>query len=223
LERPTRVVVADDAALVRSGIVRLLSDEGFDVIAEANDADELLAAVERDPPDLVITDIRMPPTHRDEGLRAAASIREHHPEVGVLVLSQHVEANAAANLFDGEAAGVGYLLKERVSDLEEFLAACRAVAGGGCVIDSLVSDQLLARRERDDVLQRLSPRERDVLALMAQGKSNAAIATALFMSPKTVESHVRSIFAKLDVTESADDHRRVAAVIRWLRSAPSDD
>ena len=217
LERPTRVVVADDAALVRSGIVRLLADEGFDVIAEAADAEALLDVVDRDPPDLVVTDIRMPPTHRDEGLRAAASIRDRHPGVAVLVLSQHVEASAASDLFDDRAAGIGYLLKERVGDLDEFLTACRTVAAGGRVVDSLVSDELLARRGRDEEVGRLSPREREVLGLMAQGKSNAAIAAALFMSPKTVESHVRAIFMKLDLAESSDEHRRVAAVVRWLQ------
>jgi DNA-binding NarL/FixJ family response regulator/class 3 adenylate cyclase len=217
-ERPTSVVVADDAALVRSGIVRLLADEGFDVIAEAGDAEALLELVEADPPDLVLTDIRMPPTHRDEGLRAAAAIRRAHPEVAVLVLSQHVEAGAAAELFDDNTAGVGYLLKERVGDLDEFLDACRTVAAGGRVVDPLVGEQLLARRGGDDALARLSPRECDVLALMAQGKSNAAIASGLFMSPKTVESHVRSIFTKLDLAGDADEHRRVAAVIRWLQA-----
>ena len=219
---PTRVVVADDAALVRSGIVRLLGDEGFEVIAEAADAEELLERVDADPPDLVVTDIRMPPNHRDEGLRAAAVIRERHPSVAVLVLSQHIEAGAAADLFDDSAAGVGYLLKERVSDLDEFLAACRAVAAGGRVVDPLVSEQLLARRS-DGALGRLSPRERDVLELMAQGKSNAAIASGLFMSPKTVESHVRSIFTKLDLGGDADEHRRVAAVIRWLQADRGGD
>jgi DNA-binding NarL/FixJ family response regulator len=219
LEAPTRVIVADDAALVRSGIVRLLADEGFAVTAEAADADELLAHVDADPPDLVVTDIRMPPNHRDEGLRAAATIRERHPGVAVLVLSQHVEAAAAAELFDDNAAGVGYLLKERVGDLDEFVDACRAVVAGGRVVDPIVGEQLLARRgSDDDTLGRLTPRECDVLGLMAQGKSNAAIAAELFMSPKTVESHVRSIFTKLDLSTDADEHRRVAAVIRWLQA-----
>src|SRR5436190_3880333 len=217
LKRPTGVIVADDAALVRSGIVRLLADEGFDVVGEAPDAEVLLDLVDHDPPDLVVTDIRMPPTHRDEGLRAASSIRDRHPGVAVLVLSQHVEASAASGLFDDRAAGVGYLLKERVGDLDEFLTACRTVAAGGRVIDSLVSDELLARRGRDDDVGRLSPREREVLGLMAQGRSNSAIATTLFMSPKTVESPVRAIFMKLDLAESDDEHRRAAAVVRWLQ------
>jgi serine/threonine-protein kinase len=219
LERPTRVVVADDAALVRSGIARLLADEGFDVIGEAGDAEELLERVEADPPDLVITDIRMPPTHRDEGLRAAAAIRAAHPGVAVLVLSQHVQADAAAALFDDSAAGIGYLLKERVGDIDEFVDACRSVAAGGRVVDPLVGDELLARRSGGDALGRLTPRECDVLAQMAQGKSNAAIASGLFLSPKTVESHVRAIFTKLDLAEDPDEHRRVAAVIRWLQAA----
>jgi DNA-binding NarL/FixJ family response regulator len=212
------VIVADDAALVRSGIVRLLADEGFEVIGEAGDADGLLERVDAEPPDLVVTDIRMPPTHRDEGLRAAAIIRAKHPGVAVLVLSQHVEAGAAADLFDDKSAGIGYLLKERVGDLDEFIDACRAIVVGGRVVDPLVGEQLLERRRGGDGLARLTPRECEVLALMAQGKSNAAIASGLFMSPKTVESHVRSIFTKMDLGDDADEHRRVAAVIRWLQA-----
>jgi DNA-binding NarL/FixJ family response regulator/class 3 adenylate cyclase len=217
-ETPTRVVVADDAALVRSGIVRLLADEGFELLGEAADAETLIELVDSDPPDLVITDIRMPPAHRNEGLRAAAEIRSRHPEVAVLVLSQHVEVRAAANLLDDRAAGVGYLLKERVGDVEEFLAACRTVAEGGRVVDPIVSEDLLAARRAGNPVQRLTERERDVLGLMAQGKSNAAIGQDLTMSPKTVESHVRSIFMKLDLAENPDEHRRVAAVVRWLHA-----
>ena len=215
---PCRIVVADDAALIRSGIVRLLVDEGFDVAGEAEDATELLALVERLHPDLVITDIRMPPTQTDEGLRAAATIRTEHPEVAVLVLSQHVEARAAAGLLDDHAAGVGYLLKERVGQLDEFVAACRTVAGGGRVVDPLVAEQLVQRGHVGDPVERLTEREREVLSLMAQGRSNAAIASSLSMSPKTVETHVRAIFTKLDLTENADDHRRVAAVVQWLQA-----
>jgi DNA-binding NarL/FixJ family response regulator/class 3 adenylate cyclase len=218
MEAPVRVVVADDAALVRSGIVRLLSDEGFSVVGEAADADELLALVEREHPELVVTDIRMPPTHRDEGLRAAAAIRTDHPEIAVLVLSQHIEARAAADLLDDRAAGVGYLLKERVSDVDEFVAACRSIATGGRVVDPMVADELLATRRTGDPVERLTAREREVLAAMAQGLSNPAIAGQLAMSPKTVESHVRAIFTKLDLAESADEHRRVAAVVRWLQA-----
>jgi len=219
-DAPTcRIVVADDATLIRSGIVRLLADEGFDVAGEAGDAEELLALVDRVRPDLVITDIRMPPTQTDEGLRAAATIRAEHPDVAVLVLSQHVEARAAAGLLDDHAAGVGYLLKERVGQLDEFVAACRTVAAGGRVVDPMVADQLVQSGRRGDPVERLTEREREVLSLMAQGRSNAAIASALAMSPKTVETHVRAIFTKLDLAENADDHRRVAAVVQWLQSS----
>jgi DNA-binding NarL/FixJ family response regulator len=218
-ELPTRVVIADDAVLVRSGLVRLLTDEGFEVAGEAGDAEELLALVDAQLPALVLTDIRMPPDHRDEGLRAAAEIRARHPEIAVLVLSQHVEARAAADLLDDRAAGVGYLLKERVSDVDEFVAACRAIAAGGRVVDPIVAEQLLAARHAGDPVERLTAREREVLAAMAEGLSNAAIADRLAMSPKTVESHVRAIFTKLDLAESPDEHRRVAAVVRWLQAA----
>jgi DNA-binding NarL/FixJ family response regulator/class 3 adenylate cyclase len=213
-----RVVVADDAALIRSGVVRLLADEGFDVVGEAADGEALLEVVDRTRPDLVITDIRMPPTQTNEGLRAAATIRATHPEVAVLVLSQHIEARAAADLLDDRAAGVGYVLKERVGELDEFVAACRAVAAGGRVVDPLVVEELLRAGRADDPVDRLSDREREVLQQMAQGRSNAAIASELAMSPKTVESHVRSIFTKLDLAENPDDHRRVAAVVRWLQT-----
>ena len=217
-EAPTRVVVADDAALVRSGVVRLLGDEGFVVLGEAADADALIELVDREQPDLVITDIRMPPTHSDEGLRAAAEIRARHPSTAVLVLSQHIEARAASDLLDDHAAGVGYLLKERVADVDEFLAACRLVADGGRVVDPLVAEQLLAAHRADDPVQRLSERERDVLGLMAQGKSNAAIAESLSLSARTVETHVRAIFTKLDLEDNPDEHRRVAAVVHWMQS-----
>jgi len=218
---PCRVVVADDAALIRAGVVRLLGDEGFEVVGEAADADALLDLVERTRPQLVVTDIRMPPTLTDEGLRAAATIRDEYKDVAVLVLSQHIQAQAAADLLDEQAAGVGYLLKERVGELDEFVAACRTVAGGGRVVDPLVAEQLLAARNASaaDPIERLSERERDVLALMAQGRSNGAIASELAMSPKTVESHVRAIFQKLDLAENQDEHRRVAAVVRWLQSS----
>jgi DNA-binding NarL/FixJ family response regulator len=213
-----RVVVADDAPLVRSSVVRLLADEGFDVVGEAGDGDALLELVERQTPDLVVTDIRMPPTQTDEGLRAAAEIRARHPDVAVLVLSQYVEGRAAANLLDDAAAGVGYLLKERVGELDEFVAACRTIAAGGRVVDPLVAEQLLRAGRAGDPVERLTEREREVLSLMAQGRSNGAIATELAMSPKTVESHVRSIFTKLDLAENEDENRRVAAVVRWLQS-----
>jgi DNA-binding NarL/FixJ family response regulator len=214
---PCRVIVADDAALVRSGVVRLLADEGFDVVGEAADAETLLALVEQHIPDLVVTDIRMPPTQTDEGLRAAAAIRAKHESVAVLVLSQHIEAQAAAGLLDDRAAGVGYLLKERVGELDEFVAACRTVADGGRVVDPIVGEQLMRTGREGDPLERLTEREREVLSLMAQGLSNAAIASTLVLSPKTVESHVRAIFTKLDLAESPDEHRRVAAVVQWLQ------
>jgi DNA-binding NarL/FixJ family response regulator/class 3 adenylate cyclase len=218
IESPLRVIVADDATLIRAGVVHLLSDAGFVVIAEAGDAEELLAAVTSDPPDLVVTDIRMPPTHTNEGLVAAATIRAEHPEVAVMVLSQHVEGRSAAALLDGRPAGIGYLLKERVSELDDFVDACREVASGGSVIDQSVTEQLLRRRRDDRVLDSLSTREREVLALMAQGRSNQAIADELVVGAKTVETHVRAIFQKLGVEESPTGNRRVRAVLRWLQS-----
>ena len=216
-DRPRlRVVVADDAALIRAGLVRLLADEGFEVVAEVSDATALLEAVDTDPPDLVVTDVRMPPDGTDDGLRAAAIIRQCHPRVAVLVLSQYVEAASAATLLDASSAGVGYLLKERVSDLDSFITTCREVAAGGRAIDPAVGNELLRRHHDDHALARLTDREREVLALMAAGRSNTAIASALVVSTKTLEAHVRSIFQKLDLPESPDDHRRVAAVIRFL-------
>ncbi len=211
-----RVIVADDATLIRSGIVHLLRDCGFEVTAEAADAQELIAAVEADPPDLVITDIRMPPTNTDDGLRAAKTIRKHRPDVAVLVLSQYVEAPRAAELLDNGSAGIGYLLKERVSDIDEFLEACRSVAAGGSIIDPTIGERLLDARRSTSQLASLSQRERDALALMARGRSNQAIANDLCVSGKTVETYVRSIFQKLDLAETADDHRRVRAVLAWL-------
>jgi DNA-binding NarL/FixJ family response regulator/class 3 adenylate cyclase len=214
-----RVVVADDVALVRSGIVRLLTSEGFDVVAEAVDYDTLVAAVDLHHPQLVVTDIRMPPTNTDEGLRAATHIKTTHPHIAVLVLSQYVEASAAGDLLTGQTAGVGYLLKERVTDLDDFAAAARQVAAGDTVIDPLISEQLLVRQRHHDSVASLTDREREVLALMAQGMSNSAISARLFLSPKTVETHVRSIFTKLDLVDDSDGNRRVQAVVRWLQSA----
>ena len=216
---PVRAVVADDAALVRAGIVRLLGDRNFDVVAEADDLDSLLDAVERTHPDLVITDIRMPPDQHDEGLRAAAQIRASRPNTAVLVLSQYIEASAAAALLDGQPSGIGYLLKERVSDLDEFVGVARRIAQGESVIDPLVTQQLLGRTRDRDSVALLSDREREVLDLMAQGLSNQAIASSLFLSAKTVESHVRSIFAKLGLPDDASGNRRVQAVVRWLDAA----
>jgi DNA-binding NarL/FixJ family response regulator/class 3 adenylate cyclase len=216
-ETPLRVVVADDVALIRTGVVRLLSEEGFDVVAEAADYDALITAIDREVPDLAITDIRMPPTNSDEGLRAAAYIKDRHPRMALLILSQHIEATAAADLIESAAGGVGYLLKERVGELEQFVDAVRRVASGESVVDPIVTERLLSRRRRDDPVASLSDREREVLDLMAQGLSNQAIGGRLHLSPKTVETHVRSIFTKLHLHEDADGNRRVQAVIQWLR------
>jgi len=194
----------------------LLTDEGFDVIAEAGDYDALVVAIDRDAPDLVITDIRMPPTNTDEGLQAAAYIRANHPDVGILILSQHIEAGAAADLIKSTSAGVGYLLKERVGELDEFVDATRRVAAGESVVDPIVTERLLSRHRPDDRVASLSDREREVLDLMAQGLSNQAICDRLYLSPKTMETHVRSIFTKLGLPEDSQGNRRVQAVIQWL-------
>jgi DNA-binding NarL/FixJ family response regulator len=214
--RRLRVIIADDAALIRAGLVRLLVDEGFEVVADVADATTLLAAVDASPPDLVITDVRMPPDGTDDGLRAATVIRERHPGVAVLVLSQYVEASSAAALLDARVAGVGYLLKERVGDLDAFVATCHEVAAGGRAVDPAVGEQLLHSRKRDAGLSRLTDREHEVLTLMAQGRSNTAICSELAVSSKTLETHVHAIFQKLDLPASPDEHRRVAAVIRYL-------
>lgn len=215
---PVRVVVAEDSVLVRAAVVRLLSEEGFDVVAEAGDRDALLAAARQHRPKLVVTDVRMPPTQTDEGLTAAAVLRDEDPDVAILVLSQHVETKAAARLLSHSPTGVAYLLKERVSRLDEFVAACRTVADGGVVIDPLVTEQLVRGGYDDDIIGRLTEREREVLNLMAQGRSNAAIAEEIHCSAKTLETHIRSIFTKLDLPADPADHRRVAAVVRWLHT-----
>ncbi|MHB8466056.1 MAG: LuxR C-terminal-related transcriptional regulator [Acidimicrobiales bacterium] len=217
-DTPLRIIVADDVALVRSGVVRLLLEEGFDVIAEVGDYDALIAAIDRDPPDLVVTDIRMPPTQTDEGLRAAGYLKSNYPHVAVLILSQHIVASAAVDLLSGQTAGLGYLLKERVSELDDFVRTARLVADGQTVIDPLVSEQLLARRRADAPLAALTERETEVLALMAQGMTNQAVCGRLFLSPKTVETHVRSIFTKLGLPESTGANRRVQAVVQWLKA-----
>ncbi|HYS30791.1 MAG TPA: response regulator transcription factor [Streptosporangiaceae bacterium] len=213
-----RVVLADDSVLFREGLARLLAEQGFVVTGQAGDAAELLAAVERDAPDVAVTDIRMPPTGSNEGLVAALRIRAEHPRVGVLVLSHYVETRHAIRLLQDAPARVGYLLKDRVSDIGEFVDAVRRISRGGSVIDAEVVARLL-RRGDDRALARLTAREQDILELMAQGRSNAAICARLFVSPKTVETHVGSIFAKLGLLPAADDHRRVLAVLSYLRGA----
>jgi DNA-binding NarL/FixJ family response regulator len=213
-----RVVLADDAVLFREGLARVLADNGFVVAGQAGDADGLHAAVERETPDVVVTDIRMPPTNTSEGLLAAQRIRAEYPGTGVLVLSQYIETRQAVKLLQNAPQRVGYLLKDRVSDITEFTDAVRRIARGGSVIDPDVVAQLLRRRD-GGTLGTLTGRERDILALMAQGRSNRAISERLFLSPKTVETHVGAIFAKLGLLPAADDHRRVLAVITYLRSA----
>jgi DNA-binding NarL/FixJ family response regulator len=213
-----RIVIAEDAVLLRAGLTHLLVDAGEDVVAAVDNGDALLVAVERHQPDLAIVDVRMPPSHTDEGLRAALAIRARWPQVGILVLSQYVEERYATELLAGDTAGVGYLLKDRVADVSDFLAAVRRVGDGGTALDPEVVAQLLARARRRDPLAQLTPRERDVLALMAEGRSNAAIAQALVVSDGAVEKHVSNIFTKLDLPPAPEDHRRVLAVLRWLES-----
>jgi DNA-binding NarL/FixJ family response regulator len=213
-----RVVIADDAVLFREGLGRVLEAAGVQVAGQVGDAEQLLARVRADPPDAVVVDIRMPPTHTREGLDAAQRIRAEHPQVGVLVLSQYVEPHHAMQLLEDGAQGVGYLLKDRVANVGEVTDALRRVAGGGSVIDPEVVAQLLGRRRARNPVQELSLREREVLALMAEGRSNQAICQRLFLSPKTVEGHVRSIFTRLDLAATPDDHRRVLAVLAFLRA-----
>ena len=217
-----RVVVADDAVLLREGLARLLREAGFEVAGLAADAAELLELVERASPDVAIVDIRMPPTHTDEGLQAAKAIRKRWPDVGVLVLSQHVQASYALELLSAGTEGVGYLLKERVSDLAELASSVRRVGAGGSVLDPAVVSQLVGRRRQGagpaDPLVQLSGREREVLALMAEGRSNKAIAERLFVSEYTVQKHVGNIFDTLRLPPSPDDHRRVLAVVAYLNA-----
>jgi DNA-binding NarL/FixJ family response regulator len=212
-----RVVLADDAVLLREGTARLLEDAGFEIVGQAGDAEELMLKVRSYSPDVVITDIRMPPTHTDEGLRAAQEIRERHPETSVLVLSQYVEADYALELLSGSAEGVGYLLKDRVSDVEEFAAAVRRVGEGGSALDAAIVSRLVGRQRRDNPIDTLTPREREVLSLMAEGLSNAAIAARLFVTERAVEKHVTSIFSKLRLGADAESHRRVLAVLAFLQ------
>ena len=213
-----RVVIADDSVLLREGLVRVVAEGGFDVVDHVGNADELLAAVRRDEPDVAIVDVRMPPTYTDEGARAAREIRERHPNVGVLVLSQVVEPTHALALFTDNAEGFGYLLKDRVVEIDEFLDAIRRVARGGTAIDPEVIAELVGRRRENGPIGELTPREREVLGLMAEGRSNQAISQKLFLSTRTIETHVNSIFLKLGLLPAPDDHRRVLAVLAFLRS-----
>jgi DNA-binding NarL/FixJ family response regulator len=211
-----RVVIAEDAVMLREGLIRLLADEGIETVATSGDGAGLLAIVEEHRPDLVIVDVRMPPTFTDEGLRAALEVRERMPGTPILVFSQYVEERYATDLIGGGAEGVGYLLKERVADVAEFLGAVRRVAEGGTVIDPEVIAQLLGRRRRGDRLEALTPREREVLGLMAEGLSNAAIARKLVVTDGAVEKHISNIFLKLGLQHTTSTHRRVMAVLAYL-------
>ena len=211
-----RVVLADDSVLLRAGLARLLEDAGFEVCAQAADAEDLLRKVRAHKPTVAVTDIRMPPTQTDEGLRAAQQIRREMPGVGVMVLSQYIDEGYAVELLQGSAEGVGYLLKDRVADIDAFTDALRRVGEGGSVLDPEVVSQLLGRRRADDPLDRLTPREREVLGQMAQGRSNGAIARELVVTERAIEKHVTSIFSKLGLSAMEDGHRRVLAVLRYL-------
>jgi DNA-binding NarL/FixJ family response regulator len=211
-----RVVIAEDSVLLRAGIQRLLGDEGIETVAAVDDGESLLGALTKHRPDLAIVDVRMPPTFTDEGLKAALRAREQTPNLPVLVLSQYVEERYAVELISAGAGGVGYLLKERVADVAEFLDAVRRVANGGTCIDQEVISQLMARGRRNPI-DALTPREREVLGLMAEGRTNAGIAKRLWLTEKTVESHVRTILMKLGLPMNDDDHRRVLAVLAYLR------
>jgi DNA-binding NarL/FixJ family response regulator len=212
-----RVAIAEDSAVLREGLTRLLEDRGFVVTAAVGDGDALLAAVDADPPDAAVVDIRMPPSFTDEGLRAAIEARRRHPDVGVLVFSQYVETRYATQLLAGNAAGIGYLLKDRVAETSEFVAALQRVAGGGTALDPEVVTHLLAGSRRRTLDATLTPRESEVLSLMAEGHSNAAIAARLVIGEGAVEKHVANIFARLDLPASADSNRRVLAVLRYLK------
>ena len=212
-----RVVVADDVMLMRAGIARLLADAGVEIVGEASDATQLLREVSRSEPDVAIVDIRMPPTQTDEGLVAAREIRSRHPSVGVLVLSQYLAPSYAIQLLEDHPDRTGYLLKERVSDIAVLVDALNRIADGECVLDPTIVARLLARSRRQEPLSQLTGREREVLTLMAEGRSNAAIAERLVVTPRTVEAHIRQILGKLDLHESPDDHRRVLAVLAYLR------
>src|SRR5918997_3016921 len=219
MSAPIRVVIADDSVLLREGVVRLLEESGFEVVGQAGDAEDLLRKVGAHKPTVAVVDVRMPPTHTDEGLRAARAIRAQHPDTAVLVLSQYVEEAYALDLLAESTERTGYLLKDRVSDVDTFTDAVRRVAAGGSALDPEVVALLLGRRRREDPLESITPREREVLALMAEGRSNAAIAEALVVTERAVEKHVTSIFSKIDLTPTVEDHRRVLAVLAYLRSS----
>ena len=214
-----RVVVAEDSVLLREGVVRLLQEAGMDVVGQAGDAEDLLRKVRAHKPDVALVDIRKPPTQTDEGLRAAATIRAEQPQTGVLVLSQYVEEAYALELLADNAEGVGYLLKDRVADVERFVDSVRRVGEGGSALDPEVVARLVGRRRREDPLSALSPREREVLGHMAEGRSNHGIAEALVVTERAVEKHVTSIFTKLNLPPAEDNHRRVLAVLTYLRSS----
>ena len=213
-----QVVIADDSVLLREGIVRLLQEADFEVVAQAGDAEDLLRKVRAHKPDLALIDVRMPPTHTDEGLRAAREIRAELPEVSVLVLSQDVEEANISELFADNAEGLGYLLKDRIGDVDGFIEAVKRVADGGSAVDPAVVSELLGRRRADDPLESLTPREREVLELMAEGRSNIGIAEQLVITDRAVEKHIGSIFSKLNLESAPEDHRRVLAVLSFLKA-----
>jgi len=213
-----RVVLGEDSVLLREGVARLLEDAGFEVVGRAGDAEDLLRKVRAHKPDVAIVDIKMPPTHTDDGLRAARSIRSELPDTGVLVLSHYIEEDYALDLLAESAEGVGYLLKDRVADVERFVDSVRRVACGGSALDPEVVSQMLGRRRAAGPLDELTPREREVLALMAEGRANRGIAAELTVTERAVEKHVTSIFAKLQLPATGDDHRRVLAVLAYLKA-----
>ena len=215
-----RAVIAEDSVLLREGLIRLLTEAGIEIVGQAGDGDDLLRKARAHKPDVVITDIRMPPTQTDEGLRAAHAIRDELPQTGVLVLSQYVEETYVMELLGDNAEGVGYLLKDRIADVERFVEAVERVANGGSALDPEVVSHMLGRRRREDPLDELTTREREVLALMAEGRSNHAIAQQLVVTDRAVEKHVTNIFGKLGFASAPDDHRRVLAVLAYVRSVP---
>ena len=212
-----RVMIAEDNVLLREGLVRLFTESGIEVAGSSGNADKLLVLVDDDPPDVAIVDIRLPPTHTDEGMKAALKIRAGHPDVGVLVLSQYVEVGLAMQLLGDSAAGVGYLLKDRVSNVKEFMDAVARVADGGSAIDPTIVSALISKQRKRDPLDRLTPREREVLALMAEGRSNQGIADRFVITLRAVEKYVSSIFSKLDLPTTGSDSKRVLAVLLYLR------